>query len=269
VLEAEVLDKLPGFRKRMEWFLQNRRNLARHISLVEKIDPVSGKNKPYYLLAIPSRERLERVLAYVLDENELLSPYGIRSLSRIHKYRPFVMHLDGQEYTVRYTPAESDTDLFGGNSNWRGPIWFPVNFVLVEVLNRYYYYYGDTLKVECPVGSGIKLNLKEVAQEISRRLAKLFLPDPSGQRPCHGEDRRYADDPHYKDLILFYEYFHGDNGRGVGASHQTGWTALVASLIRELGIPAAPAAIGALEPRVTSLNTGTDGKIAKPVGANV
>jgi hypothetical protein len=233
VLEDEVIDKLPGFRKRMVWFLQNRRDLARHISYMET--RMAGDVQTHHLLAIPSRERLERVLQYVLDENEFLSKYGIRSLSRIHRFRPFEMNLGGVDYRVNYVPAESDTDLFGGNSNWRGPIWFPVNYLFVEVLNRWYYYFGDSFKVECPVGSGKRLNLKEVAQEVSRRLANLFLPDETGQRPCHGDDRRYADDPHHKDLVLFYEYFHGDNGRGVGASHQTGWTALIASMLRDLG----------------------------------
>jgi hypothetical protein len=268
VLEDEVIDKLPGFKKRMLWFLQNRRDLARHISYMEKRETESGQVHTHHLLAIPSRERLERVLRYALDENEFLSPYGIRSLSRVHRYRPFVMNVQGTEQRVHYSPAESDTGMFGGNSNWRGPIWFPVNFLFVEVLNRYYFYYGDSLKVECPVGSGKKLNLKEVAAEISRRLSRVFLPDPSGQRPCHGEDRRYADDPHWKDLVLFYEYFHGDNGRGVGASHQTGWTALVASLLRDLGQPSVAAATGALEAKPAGVGPSDapprDGKERRP-----
>ncbi len=270
VLEDEVIDRLPGFKKRMLWFLQNRRGLARHISYTEKREDDSGHLHTHHLLAIPSRDRLERVLQYALNENELLSPYGLRSLSRIHRHRPFVTEINGVEQRVVYTPAESETGMFGGNSNWRGPIWFPVNYLFVEVLNRYYFYYGDSLKVECPVGSGKKMTLKEVAAELSRRLSRIFLPDPSGQRPCHGEDRRYADDPHWKDLVLYYEYFHGDNGRGVGASHQTGWTALVASLLRDLGQPAAPAATGVLEAKPAGIGTADaprgvtgDGKEAK------
>ena len=186
------------------------------------------------LLAIPSRERLERVLRYLLDESEFLSPYGIRALSRFHRDRPFVLHADGQEHRVDYTPGESTSGLFGGNSNWRGPIWFPVNYLVIEALERYHHFYGDHLRVECPAGSGQHMNLLEASQELRRRLARLFLPDESGRRACHGADPRYAIDAHWRDLPLFYEYFHGDTGRGVGASHQTGWTALVSTILRDL-----------------------------------
>jgi hypothetical protein len=182
------------------------------------------------LLAIPSRERLIRVLRYVLDENEFLSPYGVRALSRFHKDTPFVFWAGGEEHRVDYVPGESNTGLFGGNSNWRGPIWFPVNFLLIEALERYHHFYGDALQVEFPTGSGRPMNLQQVADELAARLARIFLPDGGGQRPCHGDERRYATDPHWRDLTLFYEYFHGDTGRGIGASHQTGWTALVAAL---------------------------------------
>ncbi len=231
VLEQDVISKLHGFRKRMEWFLSHRTDLARNIAYMD-VEPLDGHGDGVHrLLAIPSRERLERVLKYVLDENEFLSPYGIRGLSRVHKDQPYVFWAGGEEHRVEYVPAESTSGMFGGNSNWRGPIWFPVNYLLVEALERYHYFYGDTLQVEFPTGSGVKMNLKQVAQELSRRLTQLFLPNGSGQRPCHGEDHRYADDPHWKELVLFYEYFHGDNGRGVGASHQTGWTALVARLL--------------------------------------
>ena len=191
------------------------------------------------LLAIPSRERLERVLRYLLDESEFLSPHGIRSVSRVHREHPYEIDVDGEIHRVDYAPGECTTGLFGGNSNWRGPVWFPINYLLLEALERYHHFYGDDLRVECPVGSGRMLNLQEVAWELERRLASLFLPDASGRRPCHGEDARFANDPHWKDLVLFHEYFHGDTGRGVGASHQTGWTALVLPLHRGPGAPAA------------------------------
>jgi hypothetical protein len=222
-LEAEVLENLPGFAKRMRWFIENRQDLARYISYFES---PGDQGHGHRLLAIPSRDRLERVLKYVLDENEFLSPYGIRSLSRYHHDHPFVLQAGGEENRVAYTPGESNTGLFGGNSNWRGPIWMPLNYLLVEALERYHHFYGDNLKVECPTGSGRYMNLSEVARELARRLTSIFLPDASGRRPCHGDDARYRDDPDWKDLLLFHEYFHGDTGRGVGASHQTGWTAL-------------------------------------------
>ena len=171
------------------------------------------------------------MLRRVLDESEFLSPYGLRALSRTHSADPFVFRTNGQELQVDYVPGESNTGMFGGNSNWRGPIWFPVNYLLVEALERYHHFYGDDFKVECPTDSGQWLTLKEVAAELSRRLANLFLPDEAGRRACHGEDSRYANDPHWRHLVLFYEYFHGDTGRGCGASHQTGWTALVTRLM--------------------------------------
>ena len=226
IVEQTVIDELPGFKKRMEWFLRNRADLARHIGYME-----CGTCHDHRLLAIASRERLERVLRYLFDENEFLSPYGIRSVSKIHEKQPYVLELEGREYRVDYTPAEGNTALFGGNSNWRGPIWFPINFLLVEAFERYHHFYGDALQVEFPTGSGKRMNLDRVAREIATRLTSIFLPDGDGKRPCHGGDERYARDPHWKDLVLFHEYFHGDNGRGVGASHQTGWTALVASLL--------------------------------------
>jgi hypothetical protein len=224
VLEDTDIDRLPGFRKRLQWFLDNRKDLAKHIAYME---PGTDGGHGHRLLAIPSRPRLERVLRYLLDENEFFSPFGIRSLSRYHQDHPYVARLGGQEQRVSYEPGESTTAMFGGNSNWRGPVWFPVNYLLVEALERYHHFYGDTLKVECPTGSGRLMNLLEVAREIATRLVRLFLADATGRRPCHGDDRRFADDPHWRDLVLFYEYFHGDNGRGLGASHQTGWTALV------------------------------------------
>jgi hypothetical protein len=225
ILEEDVIDRLPGFRKRMNWFLENRKDLAGIISCMASADDPNEKHR---LLALPSRERLTRVLRYMLDENEFLSPYGLRSVSKIHEREPYLFRVNGEEYRVSYVPGESDTGLFGGNSNWRGPIWFPINYLLVEALERYHHFYGDTLQVECPTGSGRLMNLQQVAQEIGRRLGSIFLPDAEGRRPCHGGDAKYAADPHWKDLVLFYEYFHGDTGRGCGASHQTGWTALAA-----------------------------------------
>jgi len=232
ILEQEVIDRLPGFNKRLQWFLKNRPDLAGQISYMEAED---GHSDGHRLLAIPSRDRLVRVLRYVLDESEFLSPYGIRSVSRVHAEHPYEFRAGGQEYRVGYVPGESDTALFGGNSNWRGPIWFPINFLLVEALERYHHFYGDSLKVECPTGSGRMMNLSEVSGEIASRLTRIFLPDKEGRRPCHGRDGRFATDPNWKDLLLFHEYFHGDTGRGLGASHQTGWTALVARHLFDIG----------------------------------
>jgi hypothetical protein len=225
VLEDAHIDRLAGFRKRMNWFIENRRELGRHVSFNR-----SSADYAHYMLAIPSRDRLERVLRCMLDESEFLSPFGLRSVSRVHEKHPFIMHVNGEEFRVDYTPGESTTGLFGGNSNWRGPIWFPVNFLIIEALERYHHFYGDTFKVECPTGSGNLMTLDKVANELRRRLSSIFLADERGRRPCHGEDAngRYALDPHWRDLVLFHEYFHADTGRGVGASHQTGWTALVA-----------------------------------------
>jgi Glycosyl hydrolase family 63 C-terminal domain len=231
VIEDEVVKKLPGFAKRLQWFLDNRKDLGQNISYMESDgqQDVHG----HRLLAIPSRERLERVLRYMLDENEFLSPYGIRSVSKYHEHNPYVFHVNGEEYRVDYVPGESNSGLFGGNSNWRGPVWFPINYLLIEALERYHHFYGNTLKIECPTGSGNKMNLQQVADELRGRLARLFLPNASGQRPCHGDEQRFATDPFWKDLVLFYEYFHGDNGRGLGANHQTGWTALAAPCVED------------------------------------
>ena len=171
----------------------------------------------------------------MLDENEFLSPYGIRAVSRHHRDQPYVLCANGADYRVDYEPGESSTGLFGGNSNWRGPIWFPVNFLLIESLQKFHHYLGDDFKVECPTGSGRMMTLWEVAAEISRRMTRIFLKDESGRRPVHGANRLYQDDPNWRDLVLFYEYFHGDTGSGVGASHQTGWTGLVAKLLQQSG----------------------------------
>ena len=237
VLEQDAIDALPGFARRMRWFLENRPDLSRYITCMAESDRPGHAHR---LLAIPSRERLERVLRYVLDEQEFLSPFGVRSVSRIHKAQPYVFHAQGMDHVVDYQPGESSTGLFGGNSNWRGPVWFPLNYLLVESLERYHHFYGDGFKVECPVGSGQMMNLQEVARELSGRLSATFLPDADGNRPVHNGDPRYATDPHWRDLVLFYEYFHGDTGRGVGASHQTGWTSLVTRCLEDRARPAMP-----------------------------
>ncbi len=226
VLTDETIDELPGFRKRLQWFLTYRRDLAKQISYMESRDGAASQGR--HLLAIPSRERLIRVLRYVLDEREFLSPFGIRSLSKYHGDHPYAFRCRGQEFRVDYVPGESNTNMFGGNSNWRGPIWFPVNYLLIEALERYHYFYGDTLRVECPTGSGRRMNLNEVAQELSRRLVRLFLPDGEQRRPYQGRGSQPLAGPDDRDRLLFYEYFHGETGAGLGASHQTGWTSLVA-----------------------------------------
>jgi hypothetical protein len=236
LIAVEVLDEqkfrhLKGFNRRMKWFLENRPDVAQIIACMR---PRHVEGRIQRLLSIPSLERLQRVLRYLLDETEFLSPHGIRSVSRVHAAHPYEFDVMGEPYRVDYVPAEGNTGLFGGNSNWRGPVWLPINFLLLESLERYHHFYGDELRVECPMGSGRMLNLQEVALELEARLASLVLRNEQGRRPCHGAEGRYATDPHWKDLVLFYEYFHGDNGRGVGASHQTGWTALVVRCIEDL-----------------------------------
>jgi hypothetical protein len=187
------------------------------------------------IMAVVNPERLRRILGRMLDENEFLSSYGIRSISRYHKDHPYVLNTEGKEYRVDYLPAESDTGMFGGNSNWRGPIWMPMNVLLIRAMLNYYLYYGDSFKVECPTGSGQLMNLFEVAREIAKRLERIFLRDADGNRPVFGGAEKFQKDPNWRDNLLFYEYFHGDNGAGIGASHQTGWTGLVAGLIRIFG----------------------------------
>ena len=227
------MDKSPDLEGLHRWFLENRRDLARTIAYMEKGRRPDGYS--HRILAIPSRDRLTRVLRYLLDEAEFLSPFGVRSLSRIHGEQPYVFRdsSNGQTYTVEYAPGESRTALFGGNSNWRGPIWFPLNYLLIEALERYHHFYGDDFKVECPTGSGKMANLNQVARIIAERLKQIFMCDKKGRRPLNGDDPRYIGDPHWRDLVLFYEYFHGDTGRGIGASHQTGWTALIARMLRD------------------------------------
>ncbi len=229
VIEPEHLARLPKFERRMRWFLDNRPDLCR---LVTRQATDGGKRR---LLSLVGADRLTRVLRTMLDEREFLSPHGIRALSRHHAEHPYVLHVEGREHRVDYEPAESSSGLFGGNSNWRGPIWFPMNFLLVEALQRFDHFYRGELKVEFPTGSGQMMTLWEVAAELSRRLTRIFLRDERGRRPVHGGVERFATDPHWRDLVLFHEYFHGDNGAGVGASHQTGWTGLVAKLLQQSG----------------------------------
>jgi hypothetical protein len=225
-LETAKINKLPGFKKRMEWFLNYRKDLASLVTYCE-VCPSTGNR----MLAIPTRERLRRALQYMLDENEFFSPYGLRSVSRVHRDKPYVFRVENEEHRVDYVAGEGNSYLFGGNSNWRGPIWFPINFLIVEALERYHLFYGESFKLECPTGSGKMMTLQQVARELARRLGSIFLPNENGARPCHGALGKYADDPHWRDLVLFYEYFHGETGRGCGASHQTGWTALAVKLL--------------------------------------
>jgi hypothetical protein len=206
----------------------------RHPDLLNHIAPADGKFVGYAdrrLLSVCNKEKIERILAYMLNENEFFGPYGVRSVSRYHLEHPFVFNLDGQEYKVEYLPAESNTGMFGGNSNWRGPVWMPVNGLLIRGLLNLYQFYGDDFKVECPTGSGKYMTLFEVAKELARRLSSIFLRDATGKRPVYGGTKKFQEDPHWKDYILFYEYFHGDNGAGLGASHQTGWTGIIARLL--------------------------------------
>ncbi len=229
-IDQDVLDRLPRFRARMDWFIKHRPELASGFSWVRGFG-----DRPVQVFSLVTPARLARVLSKLLDENEFLSPYGVRALSKIYDHEPFSMTVNGHDFTVNFQPAESDTGLFGGNSNWRGPIWFPVNYLLIEALQRHGHFLGEDWKVECPTGSGQLLSLSEVATELSKRCVSLFVPNSDGRRPVH-EDVRYATDPAWKDLVLFFEYFHSESGRGVGASHQTGWTAVVAKLIDQLGL---------------------------------
>jgi hypothetical protein len=225
-LEPELLDRLPGFTKRLEWFLSHRPDLADLVSHWQS--PGRGQRR---LLSLLRGHRMKKLLRRMLDESEFLSDYGIRAMSRAHLEHPYVLRVDGANLTVRYAPAESDSRQFGGNSNWRGPIWFPMNFLIIESLQKFHHYYGDDFKVECPTGSGHYATIAEVATELSLRLSRLFLKDASGNRPVLRQYPELQFDPHYRDCVPFYEFFDGDNGRGAGASHQTGWTGLIAKLL--------------------------------------
>lgn len=235
VLHESIIDRLPGFRTRMQWFLDHktRGDLPSFMTYMER-RTTRGARSDMRLLAIPTQERLIRLLSYVLDEEEFLSPYGVRSLSKAHEKEPFAFEVGGHTHVVSYEPGESNSYMFGGNSNWRGPVWIPLNFLLIEALERYYQFYGNSLQIECPTGSGQRMNLRQVARQIERRLMRLFKRGEDGARPCHGTDSLFRDDPHWRELLLFHEYFHADSGRGLGASHQTGWTALIALIMEDL-----------------------------------
>lgn len=227
--EPEDLAHLPGFCKRMQWFLDHNKDVADHVDMSRR-----SEKGARLLLTIANRQKLERIYPYVFDENEFFSPHGVRALSKVHQDCPFVIAVDGQSHSVDYEPAESTSDLFGGNSNWRGPVWFPMNFLLIESLQRIHYYYGDDFTVECPTGSGQKKTLWEAASEVSRRLSHIFLKS-DGRRAVFGNEAVFQNDPLWRDLIPFFEYFNAETGAGLGASHQTGWTALVAKLIQQSG----------------------------------
>jgi hypothetical protein len=229
-IEPETLELLPGFKKRLEWFIQNSPGLKQNVACMQT--PGMGARR---LLAIVPCDKLTRILQKMLDETEFFGEYGIRAVSKYHGSHPYVFEVNGTQFRVDYEPAESTTGLFGGNSNWRGPVWFPVNFLLIESLQKFHHYLGDDFKIECPTGSGQMMTLWEVAAELSQRLTRIFLKNSSGQRPVYGGTEKFQTDPDWQDLILFYEYFHGDNGAGIGASHQTGWTGLVAKLIQQFG----------------------------------
>lgn len=228
-LEPDLLDAMPAFKRRLDWFIAHRPDLTENMACMR-----SKGNGERRLLSITDRKQLERILKIMLDEDEFLSDYGIRALSRRHLHRPYTLSIEGSEHSVHYEPGESSTGLFGGNSNWRGPIWLPVNYLLIQALRRLSEYYGSDLKVECPSGSGNFADLEETANEISRRIISIFRRDEFGNRPVLGSNQVFQTDPNWRDLLPFHEYFHGDSGAGVGASHQTGWTALVACLIFDL-----------------------------------
>ena len=230
ILESDLIDQLPSFKRRMEWFITNWEDINNHV------EQLSGEgHNQHMLLAIVNRDRLPRILKMMLDESEFLSEYGLRSVSRYHKDHPFILPLDGTIHAIDYEPAESTSGLFGGNSNWRGPIWFPLNYLIIKSLEAFHHFYGDEFKMEFPTGSGNLLTLAEIAVELSRRLTHIFLRDESGRRAVHGGVEKFQSDPNWRDLLLFYEYFHGDNGAGIGAGHQTGWTGLVANLLAHSG----------------------------------
>jgi hypothetical protein len=229
-LVSDVVDTLPGFKRRMQWFIENRPELGEYVETQTTPDLRVRR-----ILSLVNPKRLRQVLRYLLDEAEFLSPHGVRALSRVHREHPYTLSVNGMEHRVDYEPAESSTGLFGGNSNWRGPIWFPVNYLIIESLQKFHYYLGNDYKVECPTGSGRMMTLWEVAGEISRRLTRIFLRGPDDRRAVYGAIETFQRDPHWRDLILFHEYFHGDTGAGIGASHQTGWTGLVAKLIQQSG----------------------------------
>jgi hypothetical protein len=225
-LEPELLERLPDFHMRLKWYLNYRPDLASLVSRWE--EPGRGERR---LLSLLRGRRMKKLLSRMLDPNEFLSDYGVRAISKVHEREPYVFDLNGDRLEVRYQPAESNSGLFGGNSNWRGPIWFPVNYLLIESLQKFHHYYGNDFKVECPTGSGLYLTIEQIAQELSRRLSRIFLKDAEGNRAVFGLYPKMQQDEHFRDYVHFHEYFDGDTGRGVGASHQTGWTGLIAKLL--------------------------------------
>ncbi|NEO65794.1 MAG: glucosidase, partial [Moorea sp. SIO4G2] len=235
-IEPETLNKLPGFKKRLEWFIQNRPDLKRNVACMETKGVGAKRMLALCYMNVGKvleSDKFRRILSKLLDENEFLSDYGIRAISKFHKDNPYRFYVNDHEHRVDYEPAESSNGLFGGNSNWRGPIWMPLNYLLIESLQTFHYYLGDTFKVECPTGSGNLMTLGEVSVELSRRLIRIFQKNQSSHRPIYGKINEFKTDQNWHNLILFYEYFHGDSGLGVGASHQTGWTGLIAKLIQQ------------------------------------
>jgi hypothetical protein len=226
IITSDTRSKLKDFDRRTTWFKNYRKSRGKYLPNEEQ------KHNDDILLSLVSKDKLLKILQCMLDENEFLSPGGIRSLSKYHEKNPLAYHLNGQHLHIQYDPADSTSNMFGGNSNWRGPVWMPVNYLLIKSLRKYHRFYGDEVKLECPTGSGIMMNLAEVADEIVKRLINIFNVDENGKRPVHGRSTFY-DRPENKDLILFYEYFHGETSRGLGASHQTGWTSLIAELIND------------------------------------
>jgi len=225
---SDLINKLPSFKQRMEWFINHWEQTDNHVETTQETS-----HGDELLLAIVNRQKLSRILTVMLDESEFLSQYGLRSLSRYHKDHPYTLELDGMRHSIDYEPAESTTDFFGGNSNWRGPIWFPLNYLIIHALQTFYHFYGDTFKTELPTGSGTQASLQEIATELAHRLTHIFVRDKQGSRAVYGGVEKFQQDPYWHDLLLFYEYFHGDNGAGIGANHQTGWTGLIACLLQE------------------------------------
>jgi hypothetical protein len=227
IFDEDILDKLPTFRKRAREFMQRNPELTANLHM-----PAAAGTIGRRMLAIVNEDKLRRILARLLDENEFYGPHGIRSLSRAHLEQPFVFQYGGQDYRVAYLPGDSDSGMFGGNSNWRGPVWMPVNFLLYSALMRLAAFYGDTFQVECPTGSGNQHTLFQIAHDLGERLITTFMRDSTGRRPVYGGAKKFQEDPHWRDYILFYEYFHGDNGAGIGASHQTGWTGCISIIVQ-------------------------------------
>jgi hypothetical protein len=253
-LEISSLLKLPGFMKRMNWFLENRPDLAQEVSC----HGLSGACERR-LLSVVSPEMLKKILSKMLDTNEFLGDHGIRAVSKYHEKHPYLLQLDGHTHQIAYEPAESTSGLFGGNSNWRGPVWMPINFLLIESIQKFHHYLGDEFKVECPTGSGKWMTLWDVSMELSHRLISTFTRDSQGKRPVFGAEKKFQTDPHWKDYPLFYEYFHGDHGAGIGASHQTGWTGLVAKLIQQCGTYCQQPS----KPKRERMNKGAEVKVIK------